>query len=58
MSKILTTTEKPLRASSDVRFLNALARSFERHCAECGRDFDLTDEFDAAEWYAGHDCEA
>ena len=26
-------------------------------CRECKRVFDLMDETDAAEWYAGHDCE-
>lgn len=28
-----------------------------RRCVECGRVFDLTDENDADEWFAGHDCE-
>lgn len=27
-------------------------------CVECGRVFDLTIQDDAAEWTAGHDCEA
>lgn len=27
-------------------------------CVECRRSFDLLDAQDAAEWYAGHDCEA
>jgi hypothetical protein len=27
-------------------------------CKECNRRFDLFDEFDAAEFYFGHDCEA
>jgi hypothetical protein len=27
-------------------------------CPECGRQFDLLDETDAAEWSTGHDCEA
>ena len=27
-------------------------------CVECRRVFDLTNEADAAELYAGHDCEA
>ena len=26
-------------------------------CPECGREFDLLDETDAAEWAYGHDCE-
>ena len=26
-------------------------------CVECGRNFILTDELDAQEWYYGHDCE-
>ncbi len=26
-------------------------------CPECGREFDLLDEQDAAEWAYGHDCE-
>jgi len=26
-------------------------------CVECGRDFDLLDEEQAAEFYYGHDCE-
>jgi hypothetical protein len=26
-------------------------------CVECGRRFDLLDPVDAAEFYAGHDCE-
>ena len=26
-------------------------------CEECGRVFDLMDEEDASEYYAGHDCE-
>ncbi len=26
-------------------------------CPECGRWFDLLDPDEAAEWYAGHDCE-
>lgn len=26
-------------------------------CPECERVFDLTDESDADEFYAGHDCE-
>lgn len=26
-------------------------------CVECGREFDLTNEQDADEWYNGHDCE-
>ncbi len=26
-------------------------------CTECGREFDLTDEAETAEWYYGHDCE-
>lgn len=30
-----------------------------RTCPECGRVFHVADdETDAAEWYAGHDCEA
>lgn len=28
-----------------------------RICFECGRNFVLTDEGDADEWYNGHDCE-
>lgn len=28
-----------------------------RTCVECGREFDLYNETDAAEWYYGHDCE-
>jgi hypothetical protein len=27
-------------------------------CIECGRKFDMFDEEQASEWYAGHDCEA
>ena len=27
-------------------------------CRECGRVFDLFDEWDAHEWAFGHDCEA
>ena len=27
-------------------------------CPECGREFDMSDETDAAEWHYGHDCEA
>lgn len=26
-------------------------------CEECQREFDLTDDTDAQEWYYGHDCE-
>jgi hypothetical protein len=26
-------------------------------CDECGREFDLTDEEQASEYYFGHDCE-
>lgn len=26
-------------------------------CEECGRAFDLLDEYEASEWYDGHDCE-
>lgn len=26
-------------------------------CPECGREFDMTDEVDAAEFAYGHDCE-
>jgi hypothetical protein len=26
-------------------------------CRECGRRFDLADQFDAEEWFYGHDCE-
>jgi hypothetical protein len=26
-------------------------------CSECKRIFDLNDELEADEWYAGHDCE-
>lgn len=26
-------------------------------CKECGRVFDLLKEYDAQEWYYGHDCE-
>jgi hypothetical protein len=26
-------------------------------CGECGRQFDLLNEDDANEWFAGHDCE-
>ena len=26
-------------------------------CDECAREFDLTDETDAEEWFYGHDCE-
>lgn len=26
-------------------------------CPECGREFDLLDAKDAAEWAYGHDCE-
>ncbi len=26
-------------------------------CPECGRDFDLFIEAEAAEWFSGHDCE-
>ena len=28
-----------------------------RKCVECERVFDLGDEFDASEWFYGHDCE-
>lgn len=28
-----------------------------RQCVECGREFDMFDEIDAAEWAYGHDCE-
>ena len=28
-----------------------------KHCMECGRKFDLSNEEDAAEWSYGHDCE-
>jgi hypothetical protein len=27
-------------------------------CKECSRRFNLFDEFDAAEFYLGHDCES
>ena len=27
-------------------------------CAECGQNFDLMNEDQAAEWFYGHDCEA
>ena len=30
---------------------------FTVQCPECGRVFDLTDHFDADEFYNGHDCE-
>jgi hypothetical protein len=26
-------------------------------CVECGRVFDLANDADASEWFAGHDCE-
>ena len=26
-------------------------------CVECGKEFDLTDEGQADDWYWGHDCE-
>lgn len=26
-------------------------------CVECGREFDLSDEDQASEYYYGHDCE-
>lgn len=29
-----------------------------RKCVECSRVFDLLDEVEAEEWFAGHDCEA
>lgn len=32
-------------------------KAYTVRCAECGRVFDLTDDTDAGEWYAGHDCE-
>lgn len=32
-------------------------RPFIVRCIECDRAFDLTDENDSDEWYAGHDCE-
>jgi hypothetical protein len=35
------------------RLLNAMYR----RCSECGRQFFLGDEEDAAEWAYGHDCE-
>lgn len=28
-----------------------------QECEECGREFDLTNEEDAGEFYYGHDCE-
>ena len=27
-------------------------------CKECGRVFDLSEEWDAHQWMFGHDCEA
>jgi hypothetical protein len=27
-------------------------------CPECGREFDMLDDDDVAEWSTGHDCEA
>lgn len=33
-------------------------RFYEQKCCECGREFDLLDPIDAAEWAFGHDCEA
>ena len=27
------------------------------HCIECNREFDLSNEDDANEFYYGHDCE-
>lgn len=46
--------EEALRRVSAGDVLPVYAR---QTCPECGRVFDLTDETDAAEWYAGHDCE-
>lgn len=28
-----------------------------RKCAECERTFDMSNDNDASEWFAGHDCE-
>jgi hypothetical protein len=31
---------------------------WERNCHECTRRFDLCNNIDCEEWYAGHDCES
>jgi hypothetical protein len=31
---------------------------FTAHCPECEREFDLTNEDEANEFYFGHDCES
>ena len=28
-----------------------------RTCVECERTFDMTNNNDSSEWFAGHDCE-
>ena len=34
-----------------------MAAQITRVCVECGRQFDMFDDDDAAEWHYGHDCE-
>ena len=34
-----------------------LSPTFVNECPECGRKFNLLNEEDAAEYFAGHDCE-
>lgn len=31
---------------------------FTAKCIECSKEFDLTNEDQAAEWFYGHECEA
>lgn len=44
--------EKPRPTDAQI-----IARALKQKCPECGREFDLLDETDAAEWAYGHDCE-
>ena len=41
----------------DVPAIRVVASALVRICPECGRVFDMCDDVDAEEWWAGHDCE-
>lgn len=34
-----------------------IKNSSDAQCYECGRVFNLLDDEEAGEWFAGHDCE-
>lgn len=46
------------RMTYHVRAWTSVPVDERRQCVECGRLFDMADETDSAEWYAGHDCES